>query len=272
MNVKLAEEAGFCFGVKNALDKIKNLEHKENVYVLGKLIHNSQVIDELKEEGVKFVENIDDATEGTLVISAHGVSDDVLEKAKGKNLDLVDTTCPLVRNVHNITKDLEKEGYKIIIFGDKAHTEVRGIEGNLENPIIISSIDELDSIGEGKYALVSQTTQDVVKFSEVSERLKDRIKDLVVKDTICSATKARQENAKSLAKDVELMIVIGGYNSANTARLRDICNEIVETKHIEKVSELDEGWFKGKSRIGVTAGASTPESVINEVVDRIKNF
>ena len=272
MKVKLAQESGFCFGVKKALDRIKTIEGREDVYVLGKLIHNPQVIKELKEQGIKFIEDISDIEEGTLVISAHGVSEDVIWEAKGKGLRIIDTTCPLVKNVHNITKNLEKQSYRIIIYGDKEHTEVKGIKGNLKEPIIISDISELDSLEEGRYALVSQTTQDVVKFNAISERLKGKVNGLIVSDTICSATRLRQENAGKIAKEVELMIVIGGYNSANTKRLEDICSKIVDTKHIESADELDEKWFSGKENIGVTAGASTPESVIKEVVDKIGNM
>ena len=272
MKIIRAEEAGFCFGVKKALDRINSIENKENVYVLGKLIHNPQVIGELKEKGIKFVENLDEINNGTIVISAHGVSDDTLYEAKGKGLTIIDTTCPLVKNVHNITKNLEAQGYQIIIFGDKQHTEVKGIKGNLKDPIIISNIKELDNIKQGKYALVSQTTQDVVKFNEISEKLKDKIKDIVISDTICSATKLRQENAKRLAKEVDLMIVIGGYDSANTKRLKEICSQIVETKHIETPKELKKEWFKNKEPVGITAGASTPESIIQEAINKINDF
>ncbi len=269
MNIKLARESGFCFGVKKALDRISSIKDKENVYVLGKLIHNPQVIEELKKQGIKFIEDIGEITQGTLLISAHGVSDKTLEKAKQKNLKIIDTTCPLVKNVHNITKNLEKQGYRIIIFGDKDHTEVKGIKGNLNAPIIISNIGELDNLEQGKYALVSQTTQDIVKFNEISAKLKNKIKDIVISDTICSATKSRQENAKKLAKEVDLMLVIGGYNSANTKRLKDICEKIVETKHIESSKELKQEWFKNRNNIGITAGASTPESIIKEVIGKI---
>lgn len=272
MKVRLAEESGFCFGVKKALDRINTIKNKKDVYVLGKLIHNPQVIDELKKQGVKFVEDVNEVREGTLVISAHGVSDEVIGKAKEKGLRIIDTTCPLVKNVHNITKNLERQGYRVIIFGDKEHTEVKGIKGNLHNPVIISDVSELDCLEDGKYALVSQTTQDVAKFNEVGEKLKKKVKDLIISDTICSATKLRQENAMKAAQEVELMIVIGGYNSANTKRLRDICSKITETRHIERADELRKEWFKGKEEVGVSAGASTPDKVIKEVIENIKSF
>ena len=272
MNIKLAEESGFCFGVKKALDRIKGIVDKNNVYVLGKLIHNPQVISELKKEGVRFVDDVEDVDEGVLVISAHGVSDDVISKAEAKGLEIIDTTCPLVKNVHNITKEMERHGYRIIIFGDREHTEVKGIKGNLMNPVIVSDVSELSGLKDGRYALVSQTTQDISKFNSVSEKLKERFKDLVVSDTICSATKLRQESAEKISKEVELMIVIGGYNSANTKRLADICSDFVSTKHIEGAAELREEWFKGKENIGVTAGASTPEGVVREVIEGINKI
>lgn len=272
MNIKLAEESGFCFGVKKALDRVNSIENKENLYILGKLIHNSQVIESLKKQGIKFIENIDEIKQGTLVISAHGISDDIIAKAKEKQLNIIDTTCPLVKNVHNITKNLEQQGYRIIIFGDKQHTEVKGIKGNLKDPIIISNIQELENLQTGKYALVSQTTQDIVKFNEISNKLKEKIRDLIITDTICSATKLRQENAEKLAKESDLMLVIGDYNSANTKRLKDICSKIVETKHIEKPNEIKKEWFKDKENIGITAGASTPKNVIREVIAMISKI
>ncbi|MBW2974287.1 4-hydroxy-3-methylbut-2-enyl diphosphate reductase [Candidatus Woesearchaeota archaeon] len=270
MNIKLAEEAGFCFGVKRALDRVDRIKDKDDVYVLGRLIHNPQVIGELKKQGVRFIEDIDEINHGTLVISAHGVSDRIMRGAREKNLDIIDTTCPLVTNVHNITRDLEKQGYRVMIFGDRKHTEVRGVMGNLKDPIVISDISEIQGMEEGRYALVSQTTNNVAEFEEISRMLKDRIKGLVIKDTICSATKLRQESAKRLARESDLMIVIGGYNSANTRSLASICSGITETRHIENADELRKEWFEGKENIGVSAGASTPENVIREVIDRIK--
>jgi len=287
MNIIRAQEAGFCFGVKKALDRINSIENslnsessnsyessirkKENVYVLGKLIHNPQVIDKLKKQGIKFIENLDEIQKGTVVISAHGVSDDIMQKAKQKQLQIIDTTCPLVKNVHNITKELQKQGYRIIIFGDKQHTEVKGIKDNLKDPIIISNIEEINNIKQGKYALVSQTTQDITKFNEIGNKLKEKINNIIITDTICSATKQRQQSAKETAQKVDLMLVIGGYNSANTKRLKDICSNIVETKHIEKAEEIKKEWFINKNNIGITAGASTPETIIKEVIKKINN-
>jgi (E)-4-hydroxy-3-methyl-but-2-enyl pyrophosphate reductase len=271
MKIKLAGESGFCFGVKKALDRISSIKDKKGAFVLGKLIHNPQVISKLKEEGLIFTDNLDEITR-TLIISAHGASDDILKIAEQKNLNLIDTTCPLVKNVHNITKNLEAQGYTIIIFGDKNHTEVKGIKGNLNNPIIISSLSELDAVKQGKYALVSQTTQDVEAFNKIAQELKIKNPDLVVSDTICYATKSRQKNAKELAKEVDLMLVIGGHDSANTRRLRNICEKIVETKQIESYRDIKKEWFQNKNIIGLTAGASTPKAVIEEVISALNHL
>ena len=164
MNIRVAEESGFCFGVRKAIERVRGIEDKSKVHVAGKLIHNPQVIAELEAEGVMFVESIDDVNEGTVVVSAHGLADSEIEKARKKGLFIIDTTCPLVRNVHNITKELEGQGYRIIIFGDKNHTEVKGITGNLREPMVISEVAEVAGIPYGRYALVSQTTQETSKL------------------------------------------------------------------------------------------------------------
>lgn len=272
MKITIAENAGFCFGVKRALDTINKIKDK-NIYVLGKLIHNPRVIQDLEKKGIKSIENSDNIGENsTIIISAHGIPDKTIEELKNKNLEVIDCTCPLVKKVHNLTKDAEKQGYTIIIFGDKEHTEVKGIKGNLKNTIIISDISEIKNLDKNKkYCLVSQTTQSVEKFNKLVEELKKSIRDLRICDTICIPTKQRQSSSIELAKKSDLMLVIGGKISANTKRLAQICSQLTETYHIETEKELKKEWFKGKEHIGITAGASTPDSIINKVIDRIKN-
>ncbi len=295
MRIVIAKESGFCFGVRRALDKINSLttDRSKQIYVLGELIHNRDIINNLKKKGIVFIDNLkkikktkkinkknkkeNKTKEKVLVISAHGVSDKVLAEAKKRGLKIVDTTCPLVRRVHHITKKLEKDGYRIIIFADKTHTETKGIKGNLSFPIIIEKLSELNKINiensrnkkYRKYALVFQTTQDLELLEKINSLAKKKIKNIKVIDTICSATKARQKSAKELARKVDMMLVVGGYNSANTKRLRQICSRIVKTKHIENENQLKKSWFKGKKRIGITAGASTPEETILKVVKNI---
>ena len=271
MNIKIAENAGYCSGVKRAMKIIEDID-KENVYVLGKLIHNPQVIASLEEKNIKSVEGIEDLPEkSTIIISAHGVDDRTKNELKERNFKIIDSTCPLVENLHKITKEAEKEGYKIIIFGDKNHTEVKGIAGNLKEPIIISHIEEINSIDNNqKFCLVSQTTQNTDKFNRIAEELKSR-PNLKVVDTICMPTKQRQSSSTELAKKSDLMVVIGGRISANTKRLAQRCEEFIETYHIETEKELKKEWFNDKENIGITAGASTPDYLIKKVYDRIKN-
>ena len=271
MNIQIADNAGYCFGVKRAMKIIEDID-QENVFVLGKLIHNPQVIGSLEKKGIKSIENIENLPEdSTIIISAHGVDDKTKKELKEGNFRIIDSTCPLVENVHKITKEAEKEGCKIIIFGDKNHTEVKGIAGNLKEPIIISHIDEIKNIDNNKkFCLVSQTTQNTDKFNRVAKGLKSGL-NLKVVDTICMPTKQRQSSSTELAKKSDLMIVIGGKISANTKRLAQRCEEFTETYHIETEEELKKEWFKGKENIGVTAGASTPDYLIKKVYGKIKN-
>lgn len=275
MKIKIAENAGFCFGVKRALNQIEKLDNKEDNYILGKLIHNPQVVNELEKKGLKsvLIEDINKLNKNsTIIISAHGVPDKTINNLKNQNFKVIDCTCPLVKKVHNLTKDAEKQGSSVIIFGDKEHTEVKGIAGNLKDPVIISNINEINNISKNrKYCLVSQTTQNVEEFNYFTDKLKKLIRDLKIYDTICIPTKKRQSSSVELAKKSDLMLVVGGKMSANTRRLAKKCSEFTETYHVEAETELKREWFEGKENIGITAGASTPDYVVAKVVDRIKN-
>lgn len=270
MKISLAKNSGFCFGVRKALDEVEKIENKEGVYILGHLIHNKQVINDLRKKGIKIIDDIDSVNKGTIVISAHGIPDKLKGEIKKKNMKIIDTTCPLVEKVHKITKGLEKQGYNIIIFGDKEHTEVKGIAGNLNNPSIINDGSEINDFNK-KYALVSQTTKNQEEFDEIAKKLKSKVKELKVEDTICLATKQRQASSIELAKKSDIMIVVGGKISSNTIRLKEICSNYCETKHIETEKELKSEWFLNKEKIAVTAGASTPDWIIDEVIDKIEN-
>ncbi|MBL7055109.1 4-hydroxy-3-methylbut-2-enyl diphosphate reductase [Candidatus Woesearchaeota archaeon] len=271
MKITIAENVGFCFGVKKALEQVEKLN--KPAYVLGKLIHNPQVIGGLEKEGIKSIENTDSVEEGsTIIIPAHGVPDNTINNLAKQGFKIVDCTCSLVKKVHEITKEEEKQGYTIIILGDKEHSEVKGINGNLKNSVIISGVDGVNKLDkEKRYCLVSQTTQDEGKFNEVAEELKKSVKELKVYNTICVPTKHRQSGSVELAKESELMLVVGGKMSANTKRLTKRCSEFVKTYHIESEKELEAGWFKDKNKIGITAGASTPDYIIKKVVEKIEN-
>ncbi|MBD3164597.1 4-hydroxy-3-methylbut-2-enyl diphosphate reductase [Candidatus Woesearchaeota archaeon] len=269
--IELAHEMGFCFGVKRAIDEINKLDKTKGVYVLGNLINNPTVVKELEEQGVSMIDAYRGIDKGIIVITAHGIKDSRIQDIKSKGLKVIDLTCPLVKKVHEITKKEEKKGRKILIFGDEEHTEVKGIAGNLHNYSIISDIQNIDKQDLECSTVVSQTTRSVEKFSEISNALKKRGKDIRVIDTICAATKNRQESAIALAKKSHIMIVIGGKISSNTKRLKETCSQYCETRHIETEKEIRSEWFFDKENIGITAGASTPDRIISKVVQRIEN-
>jgi len=269
MKVICAENMGFCFGVKRAVDMVVK---EENAYTLGQLIHNPQVVELLEKRGIKETKSIDDVESGTLIITAHGTSKSIIEKAKKKGLRIIDTTCPLVKRIHELAGEFDKKGYKIILLGDKEHSEVKGIVSNARDVLIINTPKEAEKLRFEKACFLSQTTELIDKFNKIAGILKGNIPNLEVFNTICDATKKRQDSALKLAKKIDLMIVIGGYNSANTKMLSQICSKIVETKHIEKADEIDGEWFKGKNLIGLTAGASTPDWVINDIRIKIESI
>lgn len=177
-----------------------------------------------------------------------------------------------MKKVQNLANQYSTKGYKVILLGDKGHSEVKGIISNSKNIIVVSNKNETEKINFEKACLLSQTTQSVEKFNEIAEMLKSRVYELKVINTICDATKKRQDSALKTSKKVNIMIIIGGYNSANTKRLKEICSKITETKHIETASEIKKEWFKGKKSVGITAGASTPDFVIEKIKNKIKSF
>jgi len=203
-------------------------------------------------------------TSGTIVISAHGISDKDLMEIRNRGLKVINLTCPLVNTVHDIAKKEEKEGRKVVVFGDKNHTEVKGIIGNLNNFEVIKEIGELKT-DDCKISLVSQTTRDLEKFENIAKDLKEKFSDVVIKDTICFATKDRQKSAIDISKQSDIMIVIGSKLSSNTLRLKEICSKYCESIHIETEKELKPELFYEKRKIGITAGASTPDYTITKV-------
>lgn len=275
MKVQLAEHLGFCFGVKRAMDIVTRLVGEDNVYTLGPLIHNPQVVKDLEEKGIKYVEKIADVPKGKVVIRAHGAPSKVIQQAKNNGLEIIDATCPYVKKVHEIIKKLQKDGYQVVILGEKEHPEVIGLKENsenavIENAVIIENLEETKKIcSYEKIGLVSQTTQPKEKFKEIEKELKKHAKELKVYNTICDATEKRQQAAINLAKKVDLMIVLGGYNSGNTKRLAELCSKETETVHIEKYSDINEKILKGKENIGITAGASTPSYLIEELIQEL---
>ena len=275
MEIIVAKEAGFCFGVKRAIELAYKHIESENTYSYGPLIHNPQVIADLEAKGIRCIEDIGDLKPGTkLIIRSHGVGPQIFESAQNMGLDIVNGTCPFVSKAQEIAYKLYKDGYNVIIVGDKNHPEVHGIRDWAQYAYIVANLEEAKALPEmDKVGILAQTTLPEKIFLSIVEFLKSKDKDIIVHNTICRATHVRQLSARELAPKVDLMVVIGGYNSANTGKLVDLCREIgTPTIHIEHAHELKADMFDGIKRIGVTAGASTPDWIIEEVVLKMVEF
>lgn len=279
MDVKIAKNAGFCFGVKRAMNMAWNeLEERENgIYALGPLIHNKQAVSKYEEKGLMTVDDLSNIPSNeSVIIRSHGVGEEVYTKSKERDITVIDTTCPFVRKIHNIAKDFNEKGYKIIVIGDKKHPEVIGINGWCNNEaIIIKTLDEIETMNfdsNKKYCVVFQTTINLDLYDSVVDKLSEKINDVVFKNTICSATKERQQSARELAREVDCMVVIGGKHSSNTQKLVNICSDIVPTFSIETKDELNKDDFSKYKVVGVTAGASTPEWIITEVIEFLESI
>ena len=271
-NIRVAESAGFGFGVKRAIEMAyEAIGVEPNLYSYGQLIHNKTVTDDLASKGLEIVESLDGLTEGTLLIRSHGVGKALYDEAEAKGLKILDGTCPFVKKIHNIVHDKLAEGMGIIIVGDGTHPEVIGINGWCENAAVILEDEEAAKTKEipekEKYAVVVQTTFRQAKLDKILEILQDRGVNMEVHNTICSATEKRQTEAEELSKTVDKMIVIGGKNSSNTQKLVEICaKNCGNTVHIETICDLVLNNFGKDDKIGITAGASTPPAIIKEVV------
>lgn len=275
MEVKLAENYGFCFGVKRA---IKIAEDYKNSATMGPLIHNQDEIDRLKNNfNVKLYEKIEDVNEGdTLIIRTHGIPKDDLKKVKQKSEKVINATCPFVTTPQQIVKKMSAEDYTILIFGDENHPEVKGVRSYAKNPEdvhVVLSLEEAKKldITNTKIATVAQTTKKKELYLEIINYLILINKEVRVFNTICDATFENQDAARKLSKEVDVMVIIGGKNSSNTKQLQTIALENCKDAYlIENESNIEEKWFNNKKICGVTAGASTPDWVIQKVVKKIK--
>ncbi|MBO8168337.1 MAG: bifunctional 4-hydroxy-3-methylbut-2-enyl diphosphate reductase/30S ribosomal protein S1 [Thermoanaerobacteraceae bacterium] len=270
MEIIVADYAGFCFGVKRAIQMAEEArkEH-ETLQTLGPLIHNPQVVERLHKQGVTAAEDPDAVNEGAVIIRSHGITPEVLEQLRARGVTVIDATCPFVSRAQKLARDLAGKGYDVVIVGDKNHPEVVGILGWTGGKAkIVENVQEAQQLDIGpRVAVIAQTTQLEENFNRVVEVLREKTDNLVVHNTICHATRERQEAASRLAETVDLMIVVGGKNSANTKKLTKICRETgTPTYHIEQATELCAPWFYNINRVGVTAGASTPDWIIEEVV------
>ena len=285
MKVKVAETAGFCFGVKRAVDKVYQLieEGIQPIYTLGPIIHNEEVVSDLAERGVEVIEEKDLASlsDGTVVIRSHGVGKQIYQELRENHLDYVDVTCPFVLKIHRIVEKESLAGKHIIIFGDPDHPEVRGICGWCEGSYtVLKNREETENFtppAEKDVCVVSQTTFNYNKFKELVEILcKKRYYNSVLNmsnilNTICNATEERQKEAQNIAGEVDTMLVIGGKHSSNTQKLFEICKEECgNTYYIQTPVDLDSEMFQCSSCVGITAGASTPNKIIEEVQEHVR--
>ncbi len=274
MEVILADKAGFCFGVQRAINTAFQAAGKGRVFCYGPIIHNPQEVARLLAAGVKTIEDFFSLEPGdSLIIRSHGVPPKVLAQALARGLKIIDLTCPFVAKAQQHAETLSKEGYQVVVVGEKKHPEVQSIIGHAgDKAMVIETPDEIGQTDlEGRIGVVAQTTQSYGNFSEIVLRLLRLSKELKVFNTICSSTKERQEAARILASQVDVMIVVGGRNSANTSRLVSLCRETGRPAyHVEVVDEIRAEWLKGARKVGVTAGASTPAWVIDAVVNRLK--
>lgn len=275
--VIVAQEAGACFGVERALKMV--LETTERtagpIYTLGPLIHNPTVVAELASKGVGVVTDASEAEPGsTLFMRTHGVAPEVENRAMRLDLNVLDATCPFVKKVHRAAQRLASEGYQVIVVGEKGHPEVEGIVGYAPGALVVGSPDELKGLElQRRVGLVVQTTLAKKTLQDVVAALVGRCDELRLLDTICDATEKRQNAAAELAGEADMMVVVGGRNSANTTHLAQICAEhCARTHHIELPEELEAAWFADAELVGITAGASTPASHIDAVRDRIQQL
>lgn len=277
MEVKIAKNAGFCFGVKRAMkmawDELQKSE--DGIYALGPLIHNKQAVLKYEENGLKTIDEVSEVpTSKSMIIRSHGVGEIVYTESKEKGLNVIDTTCPFVKKIHEVAKKHYSQGFDIIVIGDAKHPEVIGINGWCNNEaIIIKTLEDLETTNldkNKKYCVVAQTTINIDLYNKILEALSNKLDNVIFNNTICSATKVRQEAAKEISADVDMMVVVGGKHSSNTQKLVQICQEYVPTLAIETVNELNPEDFKGFNKVGLTAGASTPDWIIEEVISYIE--
>lgn len=275
MEITVAKSAGFCFGVQRAVDSVyKELEENSGkIYTFGPIIHNEQVVEDLNKKGIEVIDTVEqlkEIKEGTVVIRSHGVAKEIYDILEQQKLKMVDATCPFVKKIHNIVLDESNNGKTIIIIGNDNHPEVEGIKGWVNGEVIVinkeEQIEKLSLPEQTKACIVSQTTFNHNKFKYLVEIIIKKGYDITVVNTICNATHVRQVEARKISSNVDGMIVIGGKNSSNTQKLYDICrNECENTFYVQTVKDLNLHELKSLKSIGITAGASTPKNIIEEV-------
>ncbi len=276
--ITITKSAGFCFGVKRALQLAEQTATaNKKVFMLGDIVHNPRVVSDIKKTGVIKVDKLKPQQNGVLLIRAHGAAKETYKKAEKLGYRIIDATCPMVKEIHSIAREYEQKKYKIIIIGDKKHDEVIGIRGNLETEPIIIALKK-DIIPKkfsriAKAAVVVQSTQNLDKVMEMVEKLEKHIRNVVFCNTICHPTRLKQQEIQQLPATQDIMIIIGAKSSANTQRLYELSKKInTHTYWVNSKKEIRKNWFKNKEKIGIGAGASTPEYIIKEIASYIKSI
>ena len=276
MKITVAKDAGYCFGVRDAVNMAyDSAEEFGDVYMLGDIVHNEQVVEDLENVGTKVVESLDDVPKDSpILFRAHGTVNELWDEAKSKKMNIIDATCPLVHEIHHEVKKLAKDGRKIIIIGDHGHDEVVAIANQVEGSIIISSPSEASKLRKmKKVGVVSQSTQMIENVQEIINILMEKVFDLHFVNTICYPTKRNHEQIKSLAIENDVMIIIGSFTSANSKRLAELSSERNKNSYQVTCAEgLKIEWFKNKNSVGISAGASTPDYLIEEVKLKIQEY
>ena len=280
MEVKVAKTAGFCFGVKRAVEQVyEQIEQAAGqVYTYGPIIHNETVVRDLEEKGVRVLnteKELEELTEGTVIIRSHGVGRRVYELLEGRGINVVDATCPFVKKIHRIVSEQQEEGRRVIIIGNASHPEVEGIRGwGAEDTLVVEDASEIENLPvskEEKLCIVAQTTFNYKKFQDLVEKFVKKGYDILVLNTICNATQERQVEARRIASEVDAMIVIGGKSSSNTQKLYEICQkECKNTYFIQTLGDLNPECVNSVRSVGITAGASTPNQIIEEVHTNVR--
>lgn len=278
--IEKAARTGFCFGVRRAINALEKVARERGgVETLGAVVHNQQVLQKLADIGVRVVNNIDDIKGDTIVTSSHGVSPALKDELKKRHIEVISTTCPFVRRAQVAARRLAESGFFVIVYGDAEHPEVKGILGWAKGQGLATldekPIRQLEPLPR-RIGILSQTTQVPAQFAEFTKKIIDlaltKDSEIRIIDTICHDIRERQAAALELARRADLMLVVGGRSSANTNRLAELCSQVTETHLIETAGEIQPDWIKGEKLIGVTAGASTAEESVEEVMERLKNI
>ena len=276
MEILLAKSAGFCFGVKRATQMAFDAaDHYPSLNSLGPLIHSPQMVKKLEERGVRVCKLVGEADGEAIVVRSHGVTAEELTALQESGKEIVDATCPFVTRAQEYAAELSSEGYLVVLVGEAHHPEVQGIVSYASGEVVvIANPEEAEELPKSKQiGVIAQTTQSIENFRAIVSVCLEKTRKLKIYNTICDATSVRQEEAVKIASVVDLMLVVGGYNSANTTRLAELCREEgARTYHVETADEIDRTWFAGARKVGVTAGASTPQFLIDEIVARIGEF